>query len=330
MGVPDLNWLSGTPLIEWIKVVKVESSTPLEVSHRRSRRQERRSFALFFWAFMSPALVLTLLFVVYPFAESAQLVFQAWQGFGEATFVGLENLNRMAADPEVQAAFARTIVYTLVTTAGTVGIGLLLGLAFHRRIPFTRTLKFLAFLPVILPPTFVALAWRNALDPTFGWVNQILGFVNPEWSRPWLSDPQAAFLIAMAVLVLQYSGIPMVLILASLNDIPESIIEAATLDGANRWQMLRHILLPMSRDVLVVVVSMELIGHFKFLDSVYALTGGGPGRATEILPTLIYRVAFGRSEFGYGSAIAMASTVFIVAVSMLYTFVFRPRKMSSL
>ncbi len=328
MGVPDPRIRHTLDRMD--RVVKVESGISPKAALRRPGRHERRSSALFFWAFLSPALALTLLFVIYPFLESSQLVFQAWEGFGEASFVGLENLSRLVADPEVHAAFLRTIVYTLITTAGTVIVGLLLGLAFYRRIPFTRTLKFLAFLPVILPPTFVALAWRNALDPTFGWVNQILGLVNPEWSRPWLSDPQAALPIAMAVLVLQYSGIPMVLILASLNDIPASIIEAATLDGASRWQLLRHILLPMSRDVLVVVVSMELIGHFKFLDSVYALTGGGPGRATDILPTLIYRVAFDHSEFGYGSAIAMASTVFIVAVSMLYTFVFRPRKMSSL
>ncbi|MEO5314680.1 sugar ABC transporter permease [Pseudarthrobacter sp. CC12] len=300
----------------------------LGAAEKTTLRRPTGSQRTIFIAFLAPAVVLTVMFTVVPFVQSFPLMFQKWQGFGKASFVGLENLNRLAQDREAAEALWRTLVYTFWTTIGTVGVGTALAVAFHRKIPFSRTLKFLAFLPVILPPTFVALAWKNALDPTFGWVNAILRAINPELSQPWLANADAALPITIVALICQYSGIPMILMLAALNDIPESVNEAATLDGVNAWQRIRHITLPLSRDVLIVVTGLQLVANFKFLDSVYALTKGGPGRASDIVATFVYRNAFDFGNFGYGSAAAMVSTVVIVGLSLAYTFFFRPQKMS--
>lgn len=285
---------------------------------------------VFFWGWMAPALVVTLLFAVWPFLQSFGLSFQRWQGFGAPTWVGLSNVKHLFSDPDAWGALWRTLVWTGGQVIGTVAIGTALAYAFHRKIPFSNVLKFLAFLPVILPPTFYALAWQYALNPTFGWINKWLATIDPSWSRAWLSDPSATLWIVIAVGVLQYVGIPMILMLSAFNDVPVEVEEAAKLDGVNTFQSFFHVTLPLSRDVLIAVVSLQLIGNFKNFDTVWALTQGGPGRSSDIASTFIYREAFSFSNFGYGSAAGLALTVVILVISLTYTRFFRPAGMSRL
>jgi multiple sugar transport system permease protein len=294
------------------------------------RRWQTGMSPLFFWGWLAPALAVTLLFTVWPFLQSFVLSTQRWQGFGIPQQVGLRNIETLIHDPDAWGALGRTMIWTAGEVIGTVGIGTALAYAFHRKIPLTNVLKFFAFLPVILPPTFYALAVQYALNPTFGWINKLLGGINPAWSQPWLSNPNAVLWIVIIVGVLQYVGIPMILMLSAFNDVPPELEEAAKLDGANAWQTFFHVSLPSSRDVLVVVISLQMIGNFKNLDTVYALTQGGPGRASDIAPTFIYRQAFDFSNFGYGSVAGLAATFVILVISLAYTQFFRPRGMSRL
>jgi raffinose/stachyose/melibiose transport system permease protein len=282
----------------------------------------------FFWGWLAPALLITLVFMVWPFLESFTLSFQRWPGFGQPTYIGLKNLTHLINDPDAWGAIGRTLIWTAGEVVITVGVGTALAYAFHRNIPFSRTLKFLAFLPVILPPTFYALAYQYALNPTFGWINTLLGHIDGSLSRAWLSDPSAVLWIVIWVAGAQYVGIPMILMLSAFNDVPKDVEEAAKLDGVGAWGEFWHVTLPLSRDVLVVVVSLQLIGNFKSLDTVWALTQGGPGRASDIASTFIYREAFDFSNFGYGSAAGLATTLLIVVISLAYTQFFRPRGMS--
>ncbi|WP_460532370.1 carbohydrate ABC transporter permease [Humibacter ginsengiterrae] len=282
-----------------------------------------------FYGFLIPAIVLTLLFTIYPLIQSIPLMFERWAGYGTPANVGFANFTALFVDPDFYAAMARTFWLTAATAAGTVIIGTALAIAFYRKVPFSRTLKFLAFFPVILPPAVYALAWKNALDPTLGWVNPILKAINPSLAHNWLSDPGTAMWAVIFVSTVQYVGIPMILMLSAMNDIPVSVDEAATLDGVNAWERIWHVVLPMSKDVLVVVISLQIIGNFKTLDTVYALTKGGPGLATDILPTFIYREGFELSNFGYASTAAFFGTLVIVIVTLVYTHYFRPQKMSN-
>lgn len=284
----------------------------------------------FFWGLLSPALALTLLFMAWPFVSSFVLTFQQWRGFGVPRDTGLTNLKLLWEDPDFWGALWRTMVWTAGEVIICVGVGIALALAFYRKIRFSKTLKFLAFLPVILPPTFYALAWRYALDPTFGWMNSFLGAIDPAWDKAWLSDPNATLWIVIVVGGLQYAGIPMILMLSAFNDIPPELDEAAMLDGATGWKRFWHVTLPLSRGVLIAVVSLVMVGNFKNLDIVYALTEGGPGRSSDIFPTFIYREAFNFSNFGYGSAIGLVSTAIILAISLTYTRFFRPSGITKL
>lgn len=302
---------------------------PLSPKARRRRSKQKSASFWLFWGFLAPALLLTVLFTVWPAITSVPLMFQRWQGYGQAQWIGFTNFENLFTDPDALNALLRTFFLTIGAAGGTVIIGTALAIAFHRKIPFSNTLKFIVFLPVILPPTMFALAWKNALDPTLGWVNPILAGINPDWALNWLSDPAVVMWVVTFVATIQYVGIPMILMLSAMNDIPESVNEAATLDGVNGWQRIWHITLPLTRDVLVVVIGLQIIGNFKQLDTVYALTQGGPGLASDIMSTFIYREGFQLGNFGYASVAAFFGTLIIVVASVAYTFFFRPAKMSN-
>jgi ABC-type sugar transport system permease subunit len=305
---------------------ELDLAPPAKPGRTSGRSREHR---VMFWAFMIPALLVTLLFTILPLIQGVQLMFVRWPGYGLPRYVGFANFKELFTDPEAAAALGRTFLLTATATAGTVIIGTALAIAFHAKIPFTTALKFLAFFPVILPPAVYALAWKTALDPSLGWVNPVLGAITPTFARNWLSEPVTAMLVVIFVSTIQYVGIPMILMLSALNDIPESVTEAAELDGASTWQRIWDVMLPMTRDVLVVVIGLQIIGNFKTLDTVYALTQGGPGLATDIVPTFIYREGFVLSNFGYASTAAFVGTFIIVVVTLAYTHFFRPQKMSN-
>ncbi|MGK9220365.1 MULTISPECIES: carbohydrate ABC transporter permease [unclassified Microbacterium] len=305
------------------------TAEPTRTSRSKRAATGRRAQRAMFYGFLLPAIAITLIFTVYPLLQSIVLLFQQWQGYGTPRWVGWQNLEKIVTDTDLFLALGRTFWLTAAAAAGTVVIGTALAIAFYRKVPFANALKFLAFLPVILPPAVYALAWKNALDPTLGWVNPVLEAINPAFARNWLSDPSTAMGVVIFVSTIQYVGIPMILMLSALNDIPESVNEAATLDGVNSWQRIWLIILPLSRDVLVVVIGLQIIGNFKTLDTVYALTQGGPGLATDIIPTFVYREGFELSNFGYASTAAFFGTLIIVAATLIYTHFFRPQKMSN-
>jgi ABC-type sugar transport system permease subunit len=299
----------------------------LAMSRSRGGTLDGRSFST---TFLVPAVFLTLLFTIYPLVRSLALTFEDWNGAAAPKFIGLANLQRLVGDAEARDALIRTLVFAFGTTAGNTIIGTALALAIDRGIPFGGALRFLIFLPVVLPATFISLAWRYALDPTFGWLNNLLGAINPALDHSWLTNRNEALWVAMIIVITQYVGVTMILVLAGLRSIPQDIREAAAIDGATGFAQARHITLPLSRNVLIAVTSISLVANFKTFDTIWALTQGGPGRATDVVSTFIYRTAFGVNRFGYGSAAAFVATFVIVAISLAYTFRFRPDQMSRL
>jgi ABC-type sugar transport system permease subunit len=197
------------PMTSIAKQTDLPDQRPQEPERRRLIGSHN-SHHVMFYGFLLPAIVLTLVFTVYPLIQSLPLMFQRWPGYGKPRYIGIQNITKLFTDPEFFAAIGRTLWLTAATAAGTVIIGTALAIAFYRKIPLTNTLKFLAFFPVILPPAVYALAWKNALDPTLGWVNKIPGL-----SHNWLSDPDTAMWAVIFVSTIQYVGIPMILMLSA-------------------------------------------------------------------------------------------------------------------
>ena len=276
--------------------------------------------------YLAPALVLTAIFVVYPALESFRLSFFSWPGYGPQEAVGFDNFRHLLSDAQFREALENTIVFTIVTAVVGTVVGVALAIALDRKIRGHKVFKALIFLPVILPTTFIGLAWANGFNPYFGWVDQILAIVNVHHS--FLTDPSTVIYAIAFCSIMQMTGFPMIVVLSALGDVPRELHEAATLEGVTAWQRARYVMIPMVREVIATVFLLQLIWGFGNFEFVYVMTQGGPGTASEVTSTFVYREAFKNREFGYAAAAAVVTTILIGIVAVVYLTVFRPRRIA--
>jgi len=195
------------------------------------------------------------------------------------------------------------------------GVGLLLALGVNSAIKSRNVLRVFLFAPAVITPIVTAYLWRNLLGPD-GAVNSLLGTVGlGSWRQDWLGDPDLALWSVVAVIVWQFAGYSMVIFLAGLQSIPKEIYEAAAIDGAGAVRRFWSVVRPLLAPALTVNLMLSIIGGIKLFDQVYALTGGGPGHATDTLSTLIYKDAFTLGEFGYSIALAVVLTIVVAVAS---------------
>lgn len=286
-----------------------------------ARRHERWVWV----AFALPAILLATFLLFYPFLDSLRVSLLEWTGVGEGTYIGLDNYAELAGDDNAVRAIRNTVVFAFANAFLSVGIGALIAVAISRRIKGAKTFRFLIFLPVLLPAVFFSLVWAVALDGNFGWWNDILGAIHPSLSRGWLGDPNWVLFAITMVSVLQFVGFPMIIILAALEDVPQEIHEAATIDGVSEVQRARFISLPAIKDVLATIFLLQLMFGFRVFDQVFVMTKGGPGRISEVAATFVYREGFLNRRFGYATAEAIVATIVVAVISMLYVTFIRPR-----
>jgi len=310
-----------------VKTTSIKHSTVGAKSRKRLRPGQRRGDGVAI-GLTIPALVLAVGLILYPVVNTIQLSFQHWAGLGDETPAGLQNYIDLFSDGDLRVAITNNLLFAVVVTTGTVVLGTVLALAIDRRVRFWRIYRFVFFLPYIMPITVIAILWSNALDPNFGWITNLLGFI-PGVSTGLLADPNTAIWVVCWVAIWQLAGFPMVYMLAALGAIPNEIREAALLDGAGPVQMAMRVSIPLCKDTLATVTLLQLIFSFKVFDVVQALTQGGPGNSTQVLGTLIYRDAFINNTFGYASTIAVVATLIIVLISLGYLAVFKPGKIEN-
>jgi raffinose/stachyose/melibiose transport system permease protein len=195
------------------------------------------------------------------------------------------------------------------------GCGLLLALGVNSVIKSRNVLRVFLFAPAVITPIVTAYLWRNLLGPD-GAVNSLLAAVGLEsWQQSWLGDPHLALWSVVAVIVWQFAGYSMVIFLAGLQSVPQEIFEAAAMDGAGPVRRFWSVIRPLLAPAFTVNLMLSIIGGIKLFDQVYALTGGGPGHATDTLSTLIYKDAFTLGEFGYSIALAVVLTGIVAVAS---------------
>lgn len=277
-------------------------------------------------AFVLPAILLASALVAWPFFETLRVSFFQWPGYGTMEFVGVEHYEDIATDNDALSAVKNTMVYAILSALGTVTIGFIIATIVDRKVRGHKLIMFLVFLPVLLPTVFTGQVWLFGFDGNFGWVNDVLGWIHPSLDRPWLGDPATVNYVIIFVSILQFTGFPMVIIYAALQDIPGEVHEAATLDGVSPVQRARRITLPMIREAISTVFLIQLMFGFRVFDQVYVMTGGGPGRASEVAATFVWREAFVNAKFGYAAATAIVTTAVVAILSMIYLTIFRPRR----
>jgi multiple sugar transport system permease protein/raffinose/stachyose/melibiose transport system permease protein len=268
---------------------------------------------------LTPALLVYTVIILAPVIWSFGLTFFTGSVLGGFEWNGIENFQRLTRDPYVWDAFWFTIKYAVLVTIFQVvlgyGLALLYNFVLRKSSVLVRTL---VFFPVVLPTVAVALLYQKLFQsaPSDGLVNELLVNVGLS-SVDWLGAGGTAFVVIVIMDVWRSVGFYGVLVFSGLLDIPDDIIESARIDGARSWSLFRHIVLPMSLPILFASFIFSINGTIKVFDSVFALTGGGPGNATTPLTLYMYRTAFQFSDFGYGSTIALLLTVMCLLVTLV-------------
>ncbi len=268
------------------------------------------------WWFALPALLLFAFVVLVPSARGVYYAFTNWDGLDPDVSVnGLANFSQLFRDPQATQVITHTLLIAVAITVVQNGIGLLLALGVNSMIKSRNVLRVFLFAPAVVTPIVTAYLWRNLLGPD-GAVNSLLGAVGLDsWQQDWLGNPQLALWSVVGVIVWQFCGYSMVIFLAGLQSISRDIYEAAAIDGGGTIRRFWSVTRPLLGPAFTINLMLSIIGGIKLFDQVYALTGGGPGHATDTMSTLIYKDAFTLGEFGYSIALAVVLTIIVAVVS---------------
>jgi raffinose/stachyose/melibiose transport system permease protein len=284
------------------------------------RRGRRRHGGLSPWLFALPALAVYVVFLVYPSITSLFFSLTDWDGLSPTyNMVGLQNYADMAKDPVIWTALKNNAIWTVVTLTVPMVLGLTLAIVLNGRVRGKPVLRLIFYTPAVLPLVSIASIWGWLYNPQYGAINELLRVVGlGSWAQPWLGQDSTALAAIMVPAIWLRAGFPMLLYLAALQGIAAEMYEAATVDGASRWQQFWFITMPSLKPAHYIVLALSLIDSFKVFDMVYAMTYGGPGTATQVMGTWMYANVFQYYQAGYGTAIAVVITVIAVVVSIPY------------
>ena len=277
--------------------------------------------------FMLPAAAFLIFFLTYPLGLGVWLGFTDTKIGRPGSFVGLENYQWFFDDPVFWLAVFNTLFYTVFASVAKFALGLWLALLLNRHLPFKNFFRAIILLPWVVPTVLSAMAFWWIFDSQFSilsWIGMQLGLID----RPinFLGDPWNARWSVIAANI--WRGIPFVAIslLAGLQTIPQSLNEAAAIDGATPWQRFRHVTLPLLTPIIAVVMTFSVLFTFTDFQLIYVLTRGGPVTATHLMSTLSFQRAIPGGQLGEGAAIAVAMIPFLLAAILFSFFGLQRRK----
>lgn len=284
---------------------------------RRGRATGSRTrYALIVLAFLLPSAVPLALFTLGPMIAAAWVSMQDWNLIAPPTFVGLDNYRALLTDPTTGAVFLHTITYIVGYLPIVYIGGLALALALNTALKGRAFLRGIYFLPVVTSWIVVALVWRWLLNPGNGIVNTALAAVGID-GPGWWTDPAWAMPSIIIASAWKDLGFVMVILLAGLQAISPDLYDAARMDGAGWWRRLWSITLPLLSPSTFFVVVISLINGFQVFDQVYAMTGGGPNGATEVVVQRVYDLTFRYGAAGEASALSWILFIVILAVTLI-------------
>ncbi|MBU2531718.1 MAG: sugar ABC transporter permease [Alphaproteobacteria bacterium] len=307
--------------------VSIESSARTATPHPSTwDKLKRNRNWLGFW-FMLPAMAFLVLFLAYPLVLGIYMSFTDVRIGRPGVFVGIENYGWLAEDPVFWLSVFNTVFYTLVASVAKFAIGLYLALLLNKHMPFKAIIRALVLIPFIVPTVLSAIAFWWIYDPQFsiiswvlrefGWIETNIDFLGTPWNARW-----------SVIFANVWRGVPFIAItlLAGLQTVPPSLYEAATLDGATRWQMFRYITYPLLTPIIAVVMTFSVLFTFTDFQLIWVLTRGGPVNATHLMATLSYQWGILGGKLGEGAAVATAMIPFLLACILISWFGLQRRK----
>lgn len=277
---------------------------------------QKRSIKIAPYLFIAPNIVLFLVFIIFPILFTFYISFHKWRILGEPDFVAFENYTKLVSDPVFWISLWNTIYYTIGTVPFSMALGLAGAILLNRKIPLRSFFRGVFFAPVVVSLVATGLIWAWMYNPNYGLINHLLGKLGIEGVN-WLSSTTWAMPAVILTTLWVRTGYCLVIYLAGLQAIPESLYEAAEIDGANSWQKFWHVTLPLLRNTTVFVLVISVIYGFMVFDLIYTMTNGGPGNSTTVIVQYIYQKAFVEGDMGYGSALGSVLFLLILALTVI-------------
>ena len=298
------------------------------VPAKGGRVYEKKTFSITPYLFILPAVAIMVAGLAYPVLQAVFLSFYNWQiglPLSDAPYVGLDHYRRLVADPDVRESLWVTLRFGFWTITIEMALGIALALLLEKPIRGASVFRTIFILPLMVSPVVVGLIWRYLFDARIGWINYYLGYLGIE-PQVWLGDADLAFFAIVFTDIWQWTPFIFIIVIAGLQALPSEVLEASRIDGANWWQQIFLVKLPMIRSILLIALLMRLIDVFRALEVMFIMTGGGPGRATELLSLHIYNRAFSTQQLGYASAIAVLLIVIVTLMSLAILKLGNPMK----
>jgi raffinose/stachyose/melibiose transport system permease protein len=284
--------------------------------NQRTRRPGESRFLG--WLYLAPGVLVYLVFVLYPIAETFRTSFYRWDGFSRnREFIGLQNYATLLGDRQFLPALSNNFMFIVFYSLLPILIGLFLtSLMGRQRLAGMSFYRAGLFVPQVISMVVVGVVWRWIFNPAFGPLNRFLTSIGVGvLAKSWLGDFTWALPAVGAVGTWVQYGFCMVLFLAGIQRISPDLYEAAQLDGAGELQQFRHVTLPGLRPEIVVALITTLIAALRVFDLIFVTTRGGPGQQTLVVAFLVYRAAFELNRIGYAAAVATVLTVLILIIS---------------
>ena len=269
------------------------------------------------YSFLTPYIILFTIFLLLPAISGILISFFKWGIMGSPKFRGLKNYYKVLNDDLFIESLINTFYFTLMTAVPLVIIGLLLALFVNQKIKGRNIVRTLIFLPHVISVSAVGIIWVWVLDKNIGLLNYY--FIEPFGFEPigWLVQ-ESTSMPAISITTIWWTvNVNMIIYLAGLQDIPEDLYEAAKLDGANKWNLLIHITIPMLRTVTLFVIPLTVIGCWKIFGQAYIMTNGGPGTSTYTIAQYIYSMGFQYFKMGQASVAGVVLTLITLVFTLL-------------
>lgn len=287
---------------------RVLPSTYEQATIDQRRRQWNKT--LLIALFTLPGMALFVLFVLVPIVQSGYYSLYDWNGFGPPTdFVALGNYERLLSHSIFQTAISNSFIIMSLSLAVQLPLALALALMVGRgRLRGKRIFRAFLFIPYVFSEVITAIIWRYVLSPDEGaLLNVVLGAFVPNFQPVgWLADRNIVVVVLFAVLTWKYFGFHMILYMAGLQNIPADLEDAARVDGATPWEVLRFVTLPLLGSTIRLTIFLSVLGSFQQFVLAWVLTNqGGPANASQLIATYLYKYGIQQTKLGYGSAVAV-------------------------
>lgn len=272
------------------------------------------------WLFLMPALIFLGITALFPLLYSVYLSFFRLKinlPNQKMLFVGFENYLKLFSDRLLKISTANTLWFAVVSVLCETVLGIVVAMVICSNKFWTKIVTSIFIIPMIMAPVAIGTLWRMMLDASTGIINYFINILGVE-SISFLSNPKTAMGSVIFVNIWQLTPWVTIITAAALKNLSEETLQAAIVDGASAFQIFRKIVLPLIKPVLVIILMIRFIDAFKVFDTVYVMTGGGPGTATEMLPNYIYKQGLRYFDAGYAASLAIMFVIVMTLCSILF------------